>query len=100
MAEIKVKWTGQFPNLCSGNWELKIDGEDYSDGIPFKNKSANTYGRYEEWHFEEYEEIWNTYTAGLKEKEWIDEYRDWLKTLPITSTEYSKLYAAFSVEDW
>ena len=40
---VAVEWTGNYPNLCKGEWHLIIDGVDYSHIIPDnrKNKPNN-----------------------------------------------------------
>ena len=32
--KVEAKWSGSYPNLCSGEWTLFIDGKDMSDKIP------------------------------------------------------------------
>lgn len=97
--DIKVEWTGSYPCLCSGVWILKIDGKDYSDLIPFITNPANTYGTYEEWHFEDWLEVFEDYEDGLKEYEWIEENKTWLDKLP-EDTDYHEVFKAFQEQDW
>ena len=46
---VEAKWSGSYPNLCSGEWRLVIDGKDVSDEIPddLRKSEMNTYGSYE-----------------------------------------------------
>lgn len=99
--KIEVKWTGSYPCLCSGEWILKIDGEDYSDNIPFRYSDANTYNTYYTWHFgEDWDEQWDTYDDGLQKEAWIAKHKNWLKTLPISTADYGAIYDAFNQEDF
>ena len=48
MRNIEVAWTGRYPCLCSGEWKIKIDGQDMSHLIPEEMRCSpmNTYGLY------------------------------------------------------
>lgn len=99
MTDIKVEWSGEYPCLCFGEWSLSICGIDFSYLIPFKG-SANTYGEYERWDFEDGLEKFYTYTDGLKMQDWVSENRTWLKNLPIDESEYSYVYRKFQEHDF
>lgn len=101
--KIEVKWTGEYPSLCFGEWILKIDGEDMSNKIPeeLRDCTMNTYGIYEDWHFDkDYNEIWNSYSDGLKCFEWIENNKYWLDTISKDKNTQIKLYEAFQAEDF
>lgn len=100
---ITAQWTGKYPNLCSGTWKLYKDGEDISDMIPeeLRDNEMNTFGDYQRWHFgADYEEIWESYSDGLFEDNWIKENNYWLNSI---STDYSvkaEIYNAINACDW
>lgn len=96
---VNVEWTGRYPCLCSGRWILKIDDNDYSELVPFGCNPANTYGTYEEWHFEDWEEVFEGYEDGLEEDDWIEENKEWLDKLP-DGTNYHEVFIAFVDQDW
>ena len=37
--KVEIKWSGEYPNLCSGEWSLRYKGRDMTYIIPndFKN---------------------------------------------------------------
>ena len=45
---------GGYPNLCSGEWTLFIDGKDMSNKIPkdLRNEPMNTKDIYSSWRYE------------------------------------------------
>lgn len=68
---IRVKWTGSYPNLCYGEWILIIDGEDKSNLIPedLKDRPMNTFGIYSKWRFldrENWEVVLEEYEDGME----------------------------------
>ena len=97
---IEIVWTGEDPCLCYGEWVLFINGEDYSNLIPFQGTPAYTYGEYRKWHFEDWDEVFEYYFNGLKRREWIKENMSWLSKLPLHRYEYSLVYELFHKSDW
>ena len=84
MREIKVKWTGEYPCLCHGQWEIEINNkkiidkenyiekEDRYEYGHFLCEEMNTKKEYSKWHFDKnYSEEWETYEDGLEYDEWI-----------------------------
>lgn len=100
---VEAKWSGSYPNLCSGEWTLIVDGEDVSSKIPEKLRKSemNTYGSYQKWHFEaDWEVEWESYHDGLECEEWIKTNKDWLDTI---STDYGvqvDIFHAINASDW
>lgn len=93
-----AKWTGCFPCLCHGEWKLYIDGQDVSFLIPWDRRTGhmNTAGTYQEWHFEDQEEVFEDYEDGLEYEDWLAE-NPWVRDLPAPSFD---IYLAFQSEDW
>jgi len=126
MKEIKVEWTGRYPNLCSGFWKIEIDGELLEDrrhmannpesGLyynPFDYSSVlrqnmDTFGMYEYWYFDEnYSEMWEGSEDGLEYDEWIKSPKanDLLDIIykqfgELTEEEKLDLYTKLSEKDW
>ncbi len=100
---VVAKWSGSFPNLCSGEWTLIVDGKDVSDKIPeeLRKSNMNTYGSYEWWHFDDDgEEEWERYHDGLECEEWIKENRCWLDTISTDHNTQSDIFCAINASDW
>lgn len=123
----QTKWTGDYPNLCSGNWILYKNGKELNVDIPFnKNikikrlpfgykgkyieengfykiligKPANTFGEYQEWYFNDDSlEEFKFYKDGLKCDEWCETHKEWLKTIAPES-EWHSIFEAFQENDW
>lgn len=101
--EIEVMWTGEWPCLCSGEWILKINGEDKSDLIPDKLRTSpmGTYGTYEKWYFDKHwNDVTKSYKNGLKCDKWINENRYWLNNISVVDKVQKQLYEAFRANDW
>ena len=101
--KIEVEWTGEYPCLCYGKWILKIGGKDCSKLIPKslrENSDMNTIGTYDHWHFENWQELWESYENGLSEDNWIEENKHWLKKLPVEESQYKDIFKAFNEKDW
>ena len=92
-------WTGEYPNLCSGEWRLTIDGKDYSDKIPeeLRTDCMDTEGTYNRWYFHNWSEEWETYSDGLNFSEWEKQNAYWINTLPADNEE---IFKAFQLNDW
>lgn len=99
---ITAKWTGAYPNLCSGTWKLYKDGEDISDMIPeeLRNSKMNTFGNYNRWHFEDWDEVWDSYDDGLDGPDWIKENDEWLSKITSDYQEKMEIFYAIQAEDW
>ena len=95
---VVAKWTGSYPCLCSGRWELTIDGVNFTDVIPpeLRTKPMNTFGEYQSWHFENWIEVFESYVDGLPFECWIKE-NEWVNNLPCNPFE---VYLAFNENDW
>ena len=93
-----AKWSGSYPNLCRGEWTLIIGGVDYSHMIPedLRTGHMNTAGIYQEWHFEDWREVFEDYEDGLEYEDWLAE-NPWVRDLPASSLD---IYMAFQAEDW
>lgn len=93
-------WTGRYPNLCSGVWELYHDGDFVRTDIPFQGEPAGTYGVYFQWYFVgDLDEEWEDYEDGLGCDAWCTEYADWLVTVA-DKDEWPKIFEAFQASDW
>lgn len=99
---VTAEWSGVWPHLCSGEWTLVINGEDVTDKIPAKIRKSHmgTFGTYEKWHFENWNEVWETYTDGLRESEWIEKNNSWLSTIATDQEVLGDIFRAFQSEDW
>lgn len=80
---VVAEWTGEYPCLCCGEWRLTIGGVDWSNAIPIDKRYShmNTVGTYQEWHFEDWQEVFEDYEDGLEFDEWIAE-NPWVAELP------------------
>ena len=68
--DVLVSWSGEYPNLCSGNWNIQIMGFKLS-GIG--RDEFNTYGEYDTWSFgDDWSEEWEQYSDGLSLNEWVE----------------------------
>ena len=93
-----VEWTGKWPCLCHGEWRIKVDGVDYSWVIPedLRDRPMNTCGTYQAWHFENWNDVWESYESGLECEDWIAK-NSWVNVLPI---EPEEAFLAFQACDW
>lgn len=100
--EVEAKWTGSYPCLCHGEWELYVNGKDVSDKIPedLREDSMNTYGEYQSWHFEDWEEIFDSYYDGLKQDEWIESNKYWLDEITTDIDVQRQIFKAINEEDF
>ena len=99
---VKANWSGSFPNLCCGEWTLEVNGVDVSMFIPseLRHSDMNTYGIYEEWHFENWAEVWESYEEGLGCDEWIEEHEYWLNTITDNVNIKKEIFYAINDKDW
>lgn len=96
---VEARWTGAYPNLCSGTWEITVNGEDYSYAIPDDKRrdSMDTFGEYSYWRFDDNWEVqWKFYESGKEFAEWILE-NQWVNQIPAPP---EKIYAAIQGQDW
>lgn len=104
MRDIEVAWTGSYPCLCSGEWKIRINGQDMSNLIPeeMRDRPMNTRGTYFRWYFDEsYCEHSESYEDGLTFAEWRKQYSDLLFKLGIADDfEALILYTEIQKEDW
>lgn len=130
MADWYAHWTGKWPSLCYGEWQLfknevrqhvRIPFNDYED-VDYENKEAyteqeledgfrlvrgmgspaNTYR--EDWSHcalsRDYDELYSTYEDGLKREEWCREYEGFLLEVDPRAEDWGKIYRAFRAEDF
>lgn len=96
---IEAIWTGGYPNLCSGEWKLIINGVDYTSAIPEEKRTQpmDTLGEYQRWSFDEdWSEDWEYYEDGLGFADWVKE-NPWVMNLPAKA---NRVYRAFMESDW
>lgn len=101
--EITAKWTGTYPCLCHGEWEITIGGKEVELPKDVRYSHMSTYGTYAEWSFggdSGWEEQWDYYEDGLTYEPWVETNSWWLRDLHLTDTETQALYNAIAEEDW
>ena len=100
--KVEAKWTGKYPNLCSGWWILKVNNKDVSYLIPkdLRTSPMNTYGEHKSFHFNKWEEIWNSYEDGLDCEDWIEENQNWLNKITTDHSVQVDIYYAINSQDW
>lgn len=100
---IKAEWTGEYPNLCCGQWKLYMDGKDISSKIPehLRTSEMGTYDEYESWSFtDDWDEECTTYIDGLQKDDWIKENKEWLDTISTDYSIQSQIFDAINEQDW
>lgn len=104
---LKVEWTGSYPNLCGGEWIITYDNIELNVPDNIKHEPMNTHGLYYEWTFdEEWDIVWTTYEEGLDKFQWIETNEQWVrqmfeeKDIKVTDELLSELYDMISIEDW
>lgn len=99
---VEARWSGSYPCLCFGKWTLIVNGKDVSDLIPeeLRESEMNTYGTYQSWHFEDWLEVFESYTDGLMCDEWIEENKYWLNTITNDNDIHVKIFEAINAEDF
>jgi len=102
-----VEWTGDYPNLCHGDWVIRFNGQLFI--LPENVRSSNmfTYGKFDTWEFSEnWAESWTTYENGLECAEWIEKNIDWIDAnfdrleIPKGFFIYHLLYKEINKVDW
>lgn len=99
---VEAKWSGSYPCLCHGEWTLIVNGKNVSGLIPkeLRKSEMNTYGIYEEWHFENWKEVFEDYVDGLKCDEWIAENKYWLDSITDDLEIQKEIFHAINEKDW
>lgn len=100
---VKAEWSGSYPNLCLGEWRLKVDGKDVSEKIPesLRKDSMYTYGTYQYWYIDkDGDEIFEDYEDGFKCEEWIEEHKDWLDRISTDHSIQVDIFHAIRASDW
>lgn len=107
MSEIYVEWTGGYPNLCSGKWIITIDGIKLTN---IGKEDFGTLGEYSSWHFENWNEVFESYEDGMDLDTWIqvlktDDINGLYASLQrhgikITDELLSELYTHIQGQDW
>jgi len=95
--DITVKWSGTYPNLCSGEWSIYIDYMELP--IPEMNSFGDmgTSGTYERWYFDDdYSEQTETYDIVTSEDD-IIQLKDWI-IYSLKSLE-NAYYLKFNITD-
>lgn len=101
---IKADWTGSYPNLCSGQWLITINGVQLA-GV--NDDHMNTAGIYSTWHFEQWDDVWSKYVDGLTFDDWKDNLPNNLEMAirlagfnPKDDELIKQLFDAISDKDW
>jgi len=100
---VNAIWTGKYPTYCRGEWILEIDGKNVSDRIPDEYRydcPMGTFGKYEKWYLSDYQEKWETYKDGMKERIWIRENSDWLNNITADPEVQKEIFKAIQKQDW
>lgn len=98
-----VYWTGNYPCLCHGEWQIFHNGENVSSLIPeeLAHSEMNTYGSYSRWFFDEnYSESAEFYNDGLTCEDWIAQNREWIANICESEEEMIELFSAIQENDW
>lgn len=99
---VEASWSGEYPNLCNGEWKLVVNAEDVSDKIPKELKycSMNTYGTYQNWHFEDWLEVFDSYDDGLDCEDWVASNKWWLNNITTNLEVQKEIYYAINSQDF
>ena len=100
--KVEAKWTGNYPNLCSGEWILKVNNIDVSHLIPedLRNEPMNTYRTYKRWYFNNWQEEWESYEDGSFCDEWLEENEYWLEKISSDPFVWVEIYTVINSQDW
>lgn len=113
MKNITVEWTGSYPNLCSGEWLIRIDNKLIIDpnrqnyGSLLKSR-MDTRKEYSTWSFgENWDENWDYYYSGKNFSDWCNSEKG-IKLLELiknqgfdlTKEEIIFLYDSINEKDW
>ena len=109
---IEVEWTGEYPTLCFGTWEIKIDGKilkalPNSPEEKLLQGNMDTENTYESWYFDNWHEVWEDYDDGNSFKDWLksNEGLGIIKLLDLNSIQLNKyemkdLFTKIQQNDW
>lgn len=102
--KVEAHWSGRYPNLCSGEWALRVNGKDYSRLLKDRTE-METEGDYSQWRFtKDWEEEWHTVHCGLPCSEWRKENADWLRKIPCDEKDRTEMeeavFEAIRAEDF
>lgn len=103
MNKVVAKWTGEYPTLCFGEWQLYINDKDCSNKIPedIRKKEMNTEKDYNVYYLDEdYDDHWTEIFRGLSCEEWIKENDYWLNTITKDKDVKREIFKAINKEDW
>ena len=107
--EIRVEWTGKYPNLCSGRWIITANDKQLVIPEPFIKNNMGTYKWYDTWSFgEDWDEVWEQYPDGDEFETWILNNRGWIYAAfksvglleDVTYNDLHELFTQISKADW
>lgn len=105
--KFKAVWTGEYPNLCHGEWQISYNRKKLNVPKEVKKSHMNTLGEYEEWSFDDdWLEQFNSYMDGEDCDTWIEINEHWIKTmLSEANIEYTielaeELFYEIQSQDW
>lgn len=113
--DFRTNWTGHFPCLCYGEWQLFATATEYDPErgkytievdllhlIPEDLIDEPMYceGEYDTWSFNEDCVItYTSYEDGMDSTQWIQENRDWISAFA-EPDQYLEVFRAFQKHDW
>ena len=99
---VEAHWSGKYPNLCSGEWTLKVNNQNVTEMIPISLQTSqmNTYGVYQSWHFENWDEVFESYIDGLDKDDWIAANDYWLNEITNDYSVKVEIFRAIQSEDF
>jgi hypothetical protein len=107
--EIKVEWTGKYPNLCSGRWIITANDKHLTIPSAFVNSNMGTFKDYNTWSFgDDWLEVWDSYPDGDEFEIWIFNNRSWIYEAfksaglvdELTFEDLRTLYNEINKQDW
>lgn len=60
----------------------------------------DTEGIYQSWHFEDWEDVWESYKDGLECDDWIKKNDYWISKIADCCDEKVSLFKAFQAQDF
>lgn len=104
---LEVKWTGEWPCLCHGEWIIKHNGKELNIPDEIKINPMYTYGSYVYVGFDNnYQATEDKYFDGLKKKEWLKVNHKWIHKMfeeagiEITKELLNELYDKINNQDF
>jgi hypothetical protein len=105
--DVTANWSGAYPNVCSGEWTISVNGKNFPVPADKKVHDMGTAGTYDTWHFDDnYREVFDTYEDGVHLIEWVEKNRDWLDKSAIeigmkpSDALYVAIFQAVQLKDW